>query len=174
VRIYYGWTFIDSLGILLTILGFAAIIFEGRTTKKFGEAILKQRLNQFIDFLRKYKLWILFIVIISLSTVFIAYSMSAEEGKIKDDVFGMELALATKRYTICDYRVKDGSIKEGCYKEVGIATNDYNLCDVRIRNQSLRDECFNEIGIATGDLNLCKVKIASEELKAECIREIKK
>jgi hypothetical protein len=173
VRLYYGRTFIDNLAVLLTFLGLTLLIFERRISYRVEKKNLVSKVLSVFESLSKYRSWILVIGIILIFSVSIIKYNSQSSRMVQDDSFGLELALATKRYTTCDARIKDPTIKEECFKEVGIATNDYNLCDVRINNQELRDECFKEIGIATGDLNLCLVKIASAELKAECEMEIK-
>ncbi|MFV2041100.1 MAG: 6-pyruvoyl-tetrahydropterin synthase-related protein, partial [Candidatus Hydrothermarchaeales archaeon] len=177
VRIYYGRTFIDTFSLLLTVLGLVLLVllvFGKKMSPRFDEAFLTQKMVDLLVGLEKHKKWIILTALILIIGLSLMHYSNKSEARVLDDRFGMELALATKKYTTCDVRINDPLIKEECFKEVGIATGDYNLCDVRIENQALRDECFKEIGITTGDLNLCLVKITSPELKAECDAEIKK
>jgi hypothetical protein len=173
VRLYFGKTIIDSAGVLLSILGLALVIFEGGVSSKIGKRFPKAKLISASENLDRYRTWILIIGIVVFFGVFMLLYNSQKASRIQDDGFGLELARATERYMICDVRIRDQTMKEACFKDVGIATNDYNLCDVKIRSPELRDECFKEIGIATNDLNLCLSKIASEELKSECIEKIR-
>ncbi len=172
VRIYYGWTFIDYLGLLLTFLGVISILLMERITGLAKNTFPHETAVAFIDGLARRRLLVFVVLIVILGIVSAAYYTGQAEKRAQEDRFGMQLALASNRYTMCDSRVKDKGLKELCYKEVGIATNDYNLCDARIKDQVLRDECFKEIGVKTGDLNLCMVKIASESMKIACQREL--
>jgi hypothetical protein len=174
VRLYYGRTLIDNIAVLLTFLGLALLMFERKISDGVEKKFPKSQVLSVFESLSRIRFRILVIGIILVIAVSIIQFNSQNASSAQDDSFGLELALATKRYTTCDARINDPFVKEECFKVVGIATGDYNLCDVRINNQELRDECFKEIGIATGDLNLCLVKIASPKLKTECEMEIKK
>jgi hypothetical protein len=172
VRIYYGRTFIDNLGIILTAFGLIILFFERKIGLKVATWVPKSKLIEMLKIIELRKREFLLVGIASLIGIFIIFYGSQQESSLRDDNFGMELALAAGKYTICDSRIKNPDIKEECFKEVGIATNDYNLCDVRIKNPSLRDTCFKEIGIQTHDYNLCAVKIKSQDYKDECFKEI--
>jgi hypothetical protein len=172
VRVYYGRTFIDNLGILFSMLGLIALLLEPKITRKIDEWDVRSRLLEFSKFVEKYKLILIIIgVLVVLGYIFIHFDRISESRNVEDN-FGMKLAIQTERYTTCDDRIKDSAKKELCFKEVGILTNDYNLCDVRIENQNLRDQCFYEIGVQTNDHNLCTVKIQSQILKDECLKEV--
>jgi hypothetical protein len=173
VRIYYGMTFVDTIGLILSLLGVVAMVFEKRISGKITSMIPDERFDEYLESLNKYKIWIIIFGILIVFGLLITYNNSHHTSMLKDDRFGIELAIASGKYTICDSRVKNLQVREECFKQVGVKTNDYNLCAVRIENLSLRDECFKEISIATGDLNLCLNRIHSEELKYECSRKIR-
>ncbi len=172
VRIYYGRANIDNFAMILTLIGIGALFFEKRIDRLIEERLPRTRVEELIDTIVKYKKWIALILVILLLGALVIHANSQRKARHENDLIGMQLALAAKSYPVCEHRIKDKSIMEECYKEVGIATNDYNLCDVRIEDQALRDECFNKIGIQTNDWNLCAVKILSQRLKDECFRDV--
>ncbi|HDH28958.1 MAG TPA: hypothetical protein ENH13_07475 [Euryarchaeota archaeon] len=172
VRIYYGKTFIDILGQILTLLGIMLLLFGRRIGPGLDEPLYTKIFEDVLGKIETHKKWIFIAAIVILLGLVLSHSAAQKEARLLDDRFGMELALATERYTVCDVRVKHPDLKEECFHDVAVATGDYNLCDVKIKTRELRDDCFKEIAVATGDLNLCQVKIESNTVKAECVEAI--
>ena len=171
VRIYFGRTLIDFFGLFLTIIGLGIVILEKKTTRllTFLSAVNFDKKNKIFKHYSRYFIILFFLAVFGLSIIWHGHSL---EKSYNADMFGKRLAVATKKYTLCDARINSQDIKDECFKEVGVLTNDSNLCDVRIESPIIRDECLSEIAINTDDLNLCLSKVHSEEFKNDCKKKI--
>ena len=153
VRLYYGRTVFDYLGLIFSLTGVFLLLSKERLRRKF---------DRIIDANFRY---LIVISIFVAGAVFMSHSLSSE--KWNREAFIAEVGVSMENYGICD-RIKSQEIRDRCFRDVAVATGDYNLCDVRVKSLKIKDECFKEVGIRTDDYNLCAVKIADETLKKEC------
>ena len=159
VKLYYGRTFMDVIGLFLTLAGiiFIILIYKNKTKLKF--------LDKLIDFILKRKLFLVLIIIILFGLFFLKFN----EKDVNRDELDMKIALSTKKYTQCQ---NAGALKDECYIEIAKLTKDWNLCVVKVSEDS-KDICFKEIGILLKDENICKTRIKGIRLRKECLNNIK-
>ena len=144
VKLYYGNTFADVFGLLITLLGIVivALSLVLRKNKKIIKRIHKRiswagRLINFIDKKKTRALMLLIIIGALLVTV------NLIKTDYERDILNKEIAVTTKRYTQCQ---NAGSLKDECYIEIAKLTNDRNLCVAKVSNKN-KDKCFKEMAI---------------------------
>ncbi|MHA2055598.1 MAG: 6-pyruvoyl-tetrahydropterin synthase-related protein, partial [Candidatus Hodarchaeales archaeon] len=91
VRIYYGMTFVDTIGLILSLLGVVAMVFEKRISGKITSMIPDERFDEYLESLNKYKIWIIIFGILIVFGLLITYNNSHHTSMLKDDRFGIEL-----------------------------------------------------------------------------------
>jgi hypothetical protein len=158
VKLYYGKTFMDILGLFLTLTGIIFIIMLYKTKKL-------NFLDKTIDFAIKRKVFLFLMIVIFLGLFF----LHSKKTDINRDELNVKIAIALKKYTQCQ---NAGSLKDECYIEVAKITNDWNLCAVKVSNKE-KDRCFKEVGILLKDKNMCEANIRDIKLREECLNNIK-
>ncbi|MHA2219535.1 MAG: hypothetical protein ACXACY_26810, partial [Candidatus Hodarchaeales archaeon] len=89
VRIYYGRTFIDNLGIILTAFGLIILFFERKIGLKVATWVPKSKLIEMLKIIELRKREFLLVGIASLIGIFIIFYGSQQESSLRDDNFGM-------------------------------------------------------------------------------------
>ena len=148
VTIYYGVTFSDLIGKLLTLIGVVLAVLI---------CIRKKFLSHVDKFLKKHQFLILAIIVL-VFFVFLFFS----DGNDESDVLRKDIAVETKSYTVCNHA---GDMRDECFISVGEVTGDHNLCAAEV-DKSIKDECYFRIAI-NYDSSICE-RIEDEERKKLC------
>lgn len=147
VTLYYGKTFSDWIGLILTFLGF--ILLFSKRFRNFNDILV----NKVVDYLIRYKPILAIFLIIFLIT------MRAEPEK---DLLYKEIAIASREHYKCKYA---GRFEIDCFIEIAKLTNNYNLCLEKIKSK--RDECLYEVAITSKNSKICNY-ISSAKLRSKC------
>ncbi|MBN1502080.1 hypothetical protein JW930_00925 [Candidatus Woesearchaeota archaeon] len=176
VELYYGYTFFDMLGIILTISGLVLIIGSFFISRKMLNRIIARfkiinqlviKTDNLLDLMEKNKIkvliigFILFIMLLSLKLTIFHDS--------RKDFYTKEIAVATGSFPVCQYAYK---YETDCFIEVAEKTGDFNLCNVKINKYPEKDICYYRTAVALKDKNLCNVKIQDSVLRDMCLEEI--